>query len=50
MGKQMGYVVVIIMSDGSEKRIDYIESQRAQAESFIEMLNRHGIKAWLARP
>jgi len=45
-----GYVVVIIMTDGSEKRIDYLESQKAQAESFAAMLKRHGITAWVARP
>ena len=45
-----GYVVVIIMSDGNEKRIPYIESQRPQAEGFIAMLRKHGITAWLARP
>jgi len=46
----LGYVVVIIMSDGNEKRIPYIESQRTQAEAFIAMLMKHGITAWLARP
>jgi hypothetical protein len=47
----MGYVVVILLSDGfTEHRIPYTESQRQEAEAFIATLTRHRIKAWLARP
>jgi len=46
----MGYVVVIITSDGSEKRISYIESQKPTAENFVNLLKRHGVTAWVARP
>lgn len=41
------YVVVLLLSDGSEKRIEYIH--REEAESFCNMLKRHRITAWVAR-